>query len=63
MLEKILEELKSRPFTLSTSKGSRGKRVWCVSYLGEDLVGDDLLKIVTKVLEDFKELEAKAKNV
>lgn len=63
MLENILQELKSRPFTLSTSKGSRGKRVWCVSYLGEDLVGDNLVEVLTKVLSDFKELEAKVKNV
>lgn len=62
MLEDILEQLKSRPFTLSTSKGSRGKRVWCVSYLGEDLVGNNLIEVLSKVLADFVELEGKVKK-
>ena len=62
-MENILEELKSRPFTLSTNKGKHGKRVWCVSYLGEDVIGNDLLPLLERVLNDFKKLEGKVKDV
>lgn len=56
----LFAELKKYPFTLSTSSyGDGTKRKWCISYLGEDIVGNDLTKLLEKVLADFKELDKK----
>ena len=59
MLE-LFAKLKKYPFTLSTSPYGEGKRKWCISYLGADLLGNNLEDMINQVLTEFEELENKS---
>lgn len=58
----LFTKLKKYPFTLSTSPYGEGKRKWCISFLGEDMLGNNLQELLEKVLAEFERLEEKHNN-